>query len=149
MDGLDALKLLFNNKVKEKETGAVTITIAGIWGLFDILEGRYNCLLCNGDDSDFRLSRDGKCALCKLISMFCNNEISAYVFNNAFNEVANTSSFLFGNCITISAKYLYNVADDDWKECELLFYTRDLDKSESDIFATLHDLGYTKGRENA
>ena len=30
MDGLDALKLLFNNKVKEKETGAVTITIAAI-----------------------------------------------------------------------------------------------------------------------
>ena len=76
MDGLDALKLLFNDKVKEKETGAVTITIVGIWGLFDILEGRYNCLLCNGDDSDFRLSRDGKCALCKLISMFVTKKLA-------------------------------------------------------------------------
>lgn len=149
MDGLDALKILFGGKVEEKETGAVTIVISGIWGLFDILEGHYNCLLHNDDDSVFRLSRDGKCVLCKLISMFCNNEISAYVFNNAFDEVANTSSLLGGGYITIFAKYLDCVAGDDWEKCKILFTVSDLDKSESDIFATLHDLGYTRGCENA
>lgn len=146
MDGLDVLKTLFWGRVEEKETETVsiTITLLGIWGLFDILEGHYNCILHNADGANFRLSKGDKYTLCKLISMFCNKEIDAYVFECAFDEVAGITTLNSRDHFTLFAKYLSDVDSDDWEECKILLPISDLDKQETDIYATLHDLGYKK-----
>ena len=136
MEGLDIIKTLFFNRVEEKEEGKITIVLLGIWALFDILEGHYNCVLRNVDDSNFRLSRGDKYALCKLISMFCNKEIDEYVFECAFDEAAGVTTLNTRDHFTMYAKYLSDVDNDDWKECKIILSTSDLDNHETDIYAT-------------